>query len=234
MSTFREIIYMIQDKCKFDTDDSYFTQEHIMYLIGKYRALLFQGKYGEKNIKKQIPLSNRQEICIGLEQVPGNKYAICESGMYLRSTEPIPGIMPYTKPSIYTNDIYSTISTIDLIYYDRMKYVGNGKYFKKIIYASIAPDGYLYMKSQNPVFINLEMVRMSAVFEDIELAAKLSCNYDCDFMDMQFPMEDSLIPLLIDSIYKELVGELHVPEDNDNDADDNQQNKVNGTAGSEQ
>lgn len=228
MSTFREIIFMIQDKCKFDTDDSYFTHEHILYLIGKYRALLFQGKYGEKNIKKQIPLSNRQEICIELEEVPGNYLDPCDSGVYLRSTRALPGIMPYTKPSIYPNDIYSTISTIDFIYYDRMKYVGLGKYFKKIIYASIAPDGHLYLKSQNPVFVNIEMVKMSAVFEDIELAAKMSCSFNCDILDMNFPMEDSLIPLLIDSIYKELVGELQVPEDKENDADDNQQDKING------
>lgn len=229
MSTFREIIYMIQDKCKLDTDDSYFTHEHILYLIGKYRALLFQGKYGEKNIKKQIPLSNKQEICISLIKVPGNYNATCDSGIYLRSTGPLPGIMPYTKPSIYTNDIYSTISTIDFIYYERMKYVGEGKYFKKIIYASISPDGYLFLKSQNPVFENLEMVKMSAVFEDIELAARMSCDFECDILDMKFPMEDSLIPLLIESIYKELVGELQVPEDKENDTDDNQQDKINGS-----
>ena len=222
MSTFREIIYMIQDKCKMDTDDSYFTHEHILYLIDKYRALLFQEKYGEKNIKKQIPLSNRQEICIDLEEAYGNAFTSCDSGLYLRSTKPIPGFMPYTKPTIYTNDIYSTISTIDLVYWERMKYVGINKYFKKIIYASVSPDNYLYLKSQNPVFTNLERVKISAIFEDIEQAAKLSCNYECDFLDMNFPIEEALIPQLIDAVCKELITELQVPEDKDNDADDNQ------------
>ena len=231
MSTFREIIFMIQDECKFDTDDSYYTQDHILYLISKYRSFLFQQKY-HNNIKKQISDSNKQEICLELIKVPGNPITTCDSGLYLRSTKQIPDIMPYTKPQIYTYDLYSTISHLEFTSYERMKYVGLNKWFKNIIYASISPDKYLYLKSQNPVFENLERIKMNAVFEDIDEAMKLSCTEDCNNLDSRFPLEDALIPLLIQSVVKELIDKLSVPEDKSNNADDNQNENMyaNGNA----
>lgn len=213
---------MIQDECKFDTDDSYYTHEHILFLMSKYRSVLFHQKYGNNNIKKQIPTSLKQEICIELMKVPGNEFASCDSGIYLKSTRKIPDIVPVVKPTLYTSDIYSTISSIDYIYYDRMKYVGENKYLKNIIYASISPDKFLYLKSQNPVFVNLERIKMNAVFEDIDEAAKLSCENSCEILDSRFPIEESLVPLLIESVVKELVDKLAIPEDKQNNADDNQ------------
>lgn len=234
MSTFREILFMIQDECKFDTDDSYYTHEHILYLMQRYRSLLFQQKYGgvNGNLKKQIPTSSRQEICIELIQVLGNEITPCDSGMYLRSTKPIPDIMPYTKPQLYGIDVYSTISHIDFVSYEQMKYSGENRYLKNIIYSSISPEKYLYLKSQNPTFLNLEKIKMNAVFEDIEDAAKMSCDNECDILDRKFPLEDALVPLLIQSVVKELIEKLQVPEDKSNNADDNQNENLyaNGAA----
>ena len=232
MSTFREILYMIQDECKFDTDDSFFTHEHILFLMSRYRASIFKQMYGNNNIKKPMPSSAKQEICIELMPVSGNEFVTCESGIYLRSTRHIPDILPYSKPQLYTDDIYSTISHFDLIYFDRMKYVGENKWFKNIIYASISPDKYLYLKSQNPVFVNLEKIRMNAIFENIEAAAKLSCNNDCDILDTVFPIEEALMPALIQSVVQELLQKLQVPEDKSNNADDNQNENMyaNGAA----
>lgn len=234
MSTFREILFMIQDECKFDTDDSYYTHEHILFLMQRYRSFLFQQKYGtvQGNLKKQIPMSSRQEICIELMKVPGNMITTCDSGYFLRSTKEIPSLMPYTKPLLYNYDSYSTISHIDLVSYEQMKYVGENKYLKNIIYASISPDKFLYLKAQNPTFLNLDRIKMSAIFENIEEAAKLSCDDSCDILDKNFPLEDALIPLLIQSIVKELTDRLVVPEDKSNNADDNQNENMyaNGNA----
>ena len=234
MSTFREILFMIQDECKFDTDDSYYTHEHILFLMQRYRSFLFQQKYGtvQGNLKKQIPISSRQEICIELMKVPGNMITTCDSGYFLRSTKEIPSLMPYTKPLLYNYDSYSTISHIDLVSYEQMKYVGENKYLKNIIYASISPDKFLYLKAQNPTFLNLDRIKMSAIFENIEEAAKLSCDDSCDILDKNFPLEDALIPLLIQSIVKELTDRLTVPEDKSNNADDNQNENMyaNGNA----
>lgn len=40
--TWRELIYMINDELKLDSDDSSFNEEHIAFLAGKYRAFLLK------------------------------------------------------------------------------------------------------------------------------------------------------------------------------------------------
>jgi hypothetical protein len=42
MSTFRDIVYMIMDELKLSSDDSYYTEDHIIFLISKYRAFLLK------------------------------------------------------------------------------------------------------------------------------------------------------------------------------------------------
>ena len=39
MSTYREIVYMVLDELKLESDDAYYTQDHVIFLINKYRAL---------------------------------------------------------------------------------------------------------------------------------------------------------------------------------------------------
>ena len=52
MSTYREQVYLILDELKGISDDFSFTEEHIMYLLDKYRAFVLSQKYGD--IKKEI------------------------------------------------------------------------------------------------------------------------------------------------------------------------------------
>ena len=52
--TWRELVYMINDELKLDSDDSSFNEEHIAFLAGKYRALILEQKYsGLKNFKQK-------------------------------------------------------------------------------------------------------------------------------------------------------------------------------------
>lgn len=64
MSTYREVIYMVSDEIKASSDDAYFTEEHIMFLLKTYRAFILKQRYAD--VKKQIPESNYQTICIDL------------------------------------------------------------------------------------------------------------------------------------------------------------------------
>jgi hypothetical protein len=60
----------------------------------------------------------------------------------------------------------------------------------------------------------------------------MACDADCETLDRQFPLEDALIPVLIQSVVKELTEKLGVPEDKSNNADDNQNENMysNGNA----
>ena len=67
-------------------------------------------------------------------------------------------------------------------------------------------------------------VKITGIFEDAAKAAELACEGDeegCDVMERRFPIEDSLVPELIQLCVKELAGPALQPADNENDAADN-------------
>ena len=221
MSTYKELIYMCLDELKLYSDDALYTEEHIMFLLGKYRTFLIKQRYSD--VKKQIPESNYQTICLDLFEVPAISGEPCEGGSYLRSKEKIPFLMKIGNPRVYPIDYYQ--GEITYVSRDRMRYVGYNKYLQNIIYASLGPDNYLYFKSFNPQFLYLEKVRMTGIFEDTLAASELQCpdeNGDivCDILDREFPIENALIPPLIQLVVEELTKAEYKPEDKENNSDD--------------
>ena len=66
---------------------------------------------------------------------------------------------------------------------------------------------------------------MTGIFEDPKAASELQCpdengNIVCDILDREFPIEDSLVPPMIELIVKELLGAEYRPEDQNNDSKD--------------
>ena len=221
MSTYKELVYMCLDELKLYSDDALYTEEHIMFLLGKYRTFLIKQRYSD--VKKQIPESNYQTICLDLIEVPAISGEPCEGGFYLRSNEKIPFLMKIGNPRVYPIDYYQ--GEITYVSRDRMRYVGYNKYLQNIIYASLGPDNYLYFKSINPQFLYLEKVRMTGIFEDTLAASELQCpdesgNTVCDVLDREFPIENALIPPLIQLVVEELTKAEYKPEDKENNSDD--------------
>lgn len=225
MSTYKELVYLILDKLKLNSDDAQFTEEHVIFLLGKYRTFLLKQRYSD--VKKQIPESNYQTICLNLKEVPAISGEPCEGGSYLRSIVKVPILMKIGNPMVYPIDYYQ--GDISYVSRERMRYVGYNKYLNNIIYASIAPDGYLYFKSFNPQYLNLQSVKMTGIFEDIEEVFSLECSssestISCDIIDRDFPIEEALVPPLIDLTTKVLEGAIYEPEDSGNNAEDDLSN----------
>ena len=221
MSTYRELIYMVLDELKLHSDDASFTEEHIMFLLGKYRTFLLKQRYAD--IKKPIPESNYQTICLDLAKVPAIDGEPCEGGYYLRSTEKVPFLMKIGNPLVYPMDYYQ--GEITYISRERMRYIGYNKYLSNIIYSSLGPDNYLYFKSPNPQFLYLKKARVLGIFEDPRAAFDLQCKDEngekvCDVFDMVFPIEEALVPPMIELIVKELTPAIYKPEDKVNNSDD--------------
>lgn len=212
---------MCLDQLKVASDDSYYTIDHILFLISKIRALLLKQTYS--NIKKEIPQSNYQTICLDLMQVPAITGEPCEGGTYLRSKEKVPSTMTIGTNIVYPIDFYQG-THITYVSRERMRYVGTNKWLKNIIYTSKGPDGYLYFKSSNPQFLYLEKVRMTGIFEDPDKAAELECNsnnnLECDVLDREFPLEEGLVASVIELVIKYLSGAVYRPKDQENDAND--------------
>lgn len=221
MSTFRELTYMVLDELKLSADDSQFTEDHIVFLLDKFRAFLLKQKYAD--VKKQMPASNYQTICLDLIQVPAISGEPCEGGVYLRSKERIPFLMQIGAPRVFPTDYYQ--GEITYVSRDRMRYVGYNKFLQNIIYCSIGPDNYLYFKSANPQYLYLEKVKFTGIFQDSMKASELQCPDEdgetiCDPMDRVFPIEDALVAPLIELVVKSLTAAIYKPADDENNATD--------------
>lgn len=205
---------MVLDRLKVASTDSYYNEEHILFLLKKYRAVLLEQKYKDTIL---IPENNYQEVCLDLEY----KQINCNEGV-LKSVKPIPDIIK-EDIKVYTNNEFS--SMVSYISPDRFKFVGLNKYLKNIIYVTKGNGNYIYVKSTNSNVNYLKQIKIKAVFEDIEEAAKLSCSNDsgegnCDIMEVEFPLEDALVPTLIDTVVKTFSPSIMTPQDTTNDAND--------------
>lgn len=222
MATFGEITYMVLDLMKELADDSYYTEEHIIFLASKMRSLLLERKYKNSRNQTFTPMSdeNMQDICLELQ--PAELAPEGCTGMWLRSVKEIPDTVNVTDAKLSTvSDMLQ--SAVTFIPSERMPYVGYNKWLQKILYASKSSDGHLYITGSNPQFMYLEKVRMTAVFSDPVKAAELSCEGEgkaCDILEMPFPLESALIPSCIELVVQELMGSRYAPQDKQNNAKD--------------
>lgn len=222
----KEIVYMVLDLAKAATsDDAFFTEEHVIFLLKKYRSFLIKKEQEKQKATTDIASEfEYQQICLDLERTPAIDGSPCTGGYYLRTTQKIPKILEGNTPRVYPIDYYQGVN-ISYIPRDRMRFVGTNKFLHNIIYVSLGPDLHLYLKSSNPQFIHLCKLRMSAIFEDFDETADYLCDEDassmtCDVLDMEFPVREYLVPTLIDLVVKELTGVKYAPEDTDNNAKD--------------
>jgi len=147
-----------------------------------------------------------------------NKDYILER-QYKQSEEIVPELLTDKGVRVYPEAQFLDNADIAFITEDRMRYVGYNKYLKSAVYATIHND-YLYITSRILDLIDLEQVYLSAVFEDAIEAIKAISGDDVDLLEEDFPIEDSLTSLLIQSVVKELLGAAYRPKDYQNNASD--------------
>lgn len=223
MSSYRELIYLCMDRLKLSSDDSYFNEEHIRFMLDKYRALIIKRIVeAEEEEDDEVSEENFQTICLDLEKTLSVEGMPCE-GVYLRSKTKVPSISSESTARIYTGDFMQC--EITFVPYRRIRYVGRNRWLKNIIYAAIGPDNYLYLTSSNPQFLYLSKITVSAIFEDAWEAAELLCcdcdgDSNCDPYDSTFPLQDAYIPQLTGYVVKDIGVSMGMPEDMFNDAMD--------------
>jgi hypothetical protein len=144
--------------------------------------------------------------------------------------------MSIGNPSVYTphwfinshEGIYN--GYINLISRERMRYVGYGRLTNEI-YCSIAPDHKMYFKIHNSrvnnedfpdlAYEGLTEIHITGVFEDAIAASKFEST---DVYDLQFPLDSSLLPNLLQAVLKDILGAAYRPKDGANDANDDMAN----------
>ena len=91
------------------------------------------------------------------------------------------------------------------------------------------------MKSNNSQLYYLKKVKISGIFENSDSITELNCNQGCnedgivtneicDVLDMQYPLEEALIPVVTELIVKELSGFKYQAQDSINNANDDLSN----------
>lgn len=218
--TLRELVFLVLDELKINSDDSYFNEDHVVFLINKYRSFVLKKELEKEN--KPLSSTNAQLICLDLIEVR-DEDNLCGESM-LRTEQPIPSLVNDCKVSIYPVNYFED----DHIIYttmERMRYTTYNKWTKNLIYAAKGPDNYLYLKSSNPQYLYLEKLKMKAVFEDFESAAQYACDesgeeLNCDILDMKFPIENALVPIIVEMVVKELLGASYRPKDSINNSND--------------
>lgn len=222
--TLREIIYMIMDELKLMSDDSSFNEDHIKFLVNKYRAALLYQQYS-KDIKKSISEDNYQTITIVLKDY-SDEGLYGNDKEYKKSSTKIPNLMPFSNTKIYPDKIKENskeVSTKSMFNYkftwvskDRFKFTGFNKWMKYIIYCALGEDNYLYLRSHWEDIEPLYTVNIKGIFEDVI--------DDTDMLDENYPLEQNLIPLLIKSVVQELAPKTMQPADTYNNANDDRSN----------
>lgn len=222
MAKYKEIVYAVLDLLHETSDDSNITEEHIIFLASRVRSFLLKQRY-LTDIRKEIPQSAYQTLCLDLEQSEAVEGLPCE-GYYLKSTRKLPDTMPFGLQSVSPAGSFYK-GEIAYISPDRMRYVGWNKWLRNITYASLSPDGYLYLTSRNPQHMYLKQVQFTGIFENAEEASKAECGQSseegsCDIMDKDFPIEDALVSPLIDLVIQRVHPTISLPEDEENNASD--------------
>ena len=103
---------------------------------------------------------------------------------------------------------------------------------RDFIYIELAKRDHLFLPSEGEkfgtwkeYFLYLKQLRLNAIFEDIDEVGKYLCDDEgsfkvCDTLDMEFPIREYLVPLLIELVVKEITGAAYKPEDTKNNASD--------------
>lgn len=222
-STYREIIYSILDKYKLLSDDSYYTEDHIVFLMKKVRSFLLAKKAKEDGMIEEE--DNKQTVCLDLELANLLQGAACGSS-YLRSIDALPKVMEGSVPKIMLLDSFNDLNPT-IVSNERFRFVGNNKWLGNFIYCTQGPDEKLYFKSANPQHMYIKRVQVRAVFNDPYEAAKMACELnecceekECDILETEFPLEDDFIIPLIDGVVTEMGNNVYSPQDTINNAND--------------
>lgn len=220
MTTYREAIYMCLDLIKGISDDFTYTEEHIAYLLDKYRALLLKQRYGN-DPKKHVPYSNYQTLHVGTTQsdiVPYRPHHI------IKLKKDVPYMLHIGIPRLYyEGEGYYKIN-YEYVSRERFPFVGKNKYLKNIIYFTIDDTNSLIIHNKDKywaiygttTYIGPTVFNLVSIFENPrDIIGE-------DYLDAEFPIEEGLVTTLIDLVVKEILGASYRPADTtNNNMDDN-------------
>ncbi len=146
MNTYREIMYMVFDLLKIgNTEESQFTEEHLLKLIDTHRALILKQRYTD--ITKPIPMINYQTIKVDCDMITKDNG---RGFTFYRGKDTLPSLLPVGIVRTWDeilNDGYMDDKISNHTPYNRLRFITKNRYNKSQCYTSIDDLGrgcYLY------------------------------------------------------------------------------------------
>lgn len=238
MTTYGQMIYYCLDAIKAFSDDASVTEDHIMFLINKYRAAVIKQVYDSKtSASTELSADNYQLIPIdklmlvrpddlemniysddGLDYIINNSTTHYKSNYKYSRDVTIPTIVSGCIPKVYITDLFKSIATY--VSNERFEYTGWHKYLNNFIYATIGTDRHLYLKSGNVERLEkVSKVNLYAIFENPSDVYALT-NPDDDIYDCGVPIDEALAPTVMAYVVKDVLGMFYRPFDKYNNAMD--------------
>lgn len=221
MATLNHIVYDLRELIKAYSDDSNYSNEWFEYQINIARALLLEQKFSSRQYV--IPNKIRQVFNMELEIAESNDF-VSGISTVLRTKDKIQYPL---EPFNFKNNIRVGSSDYSDIYFshisnERFPYVGSNKWVQNMIYYTLGTDFKLYFTSSNPSVKLVENIRLSMVCSNPQEAYPFTLDYDpdIDFVNTEYPLEDNMITLVTDMIFKKITNSINIPEDKENDATD--------------
>lgn len=193
--TYRELVYMCLDEIKLASDDSYITEDHILFLISKYRAFLLRQKYDKINLPASE--SNYQKIKVSVDTV-------------------IPDIMGIAKPRVYKGGEGATKLPYTFVTPNRFEFVGKNRILQPVSYCTINDENKLEFIAPPTVGTSINVY---AIFADCIKASELDASSG-DILDMECPIESELVSGVQELVVKDALGIAYRPKDIFNNGND--------------
>lgn len=224
--TYSQVFNIINDELRLLSDDADFNLDHIEFLCSKWRAYILETENLNKAIISELTFDSPlyQRICVSLSEVPpaGTSYC-CDGGTVLKSNMPIPELL-HKHAKVDLLNFFKSAHIIYMPDADRFKYIGHNKWTKDLLYASILPDGHLYIKSYStPSYKELNTVCLTAIFQGIDKVRDLLCTKDgtpCNYLNSTYPLAEYQLPALIQYVVQELSSRIYAPKDSVNNSND--------------
>lgn len=211
--TKREIIYTIFEKLHVYSDDSKLSEELVASLIDTKRAMLLKQQYAKTHW--HMPMEIKQEITVGVSLVDKvNGYA--PAGKIL-ATSVLPNSIKIKgkEGPLLVRKMDNTEISITVVPIERVPYLFENRYTQHLTYCAVDQDGKMYLISKDNKLRFLKNIKITDIFEEPDDISGSS-----EAWDVYYPMELSMIDMVVQMIVKDLAQSLAIPPDNKNDADD--------------
>lgn len=214
MTTYKELVYMVLDELKAKSDDFYYTEDHIIFLLEKYRAFLLKQKY--RTPKSVVLNSNYSYIeipaTLTLTSPILETSFVCEA---IPITQPKLTVIP-NRDDIKKEVIFNYCTEDRRLFLRQSNYLKNMNYFYFLNNKLVLDSGNKFFKDNN--YLNLTAL-LKIILESPSKVYQ-SLNPNADILDMTFPLEESLISPLLEMVVKDLTSAMFKPEDDVNNGKD--------------